>query len=42
MLYTRTLNTDQQTEAVVQRRAFSVMFTKMCYARVWRNNILYH
>ena len=41
MLYTRTLNTDQLTETVVQRRALNVMFNVMCYARMWRNNRLF-
>jgi len=34
MLYTRTLNTDQQTVTVVRRRALSVMFNVICFARV--------
>jgi len=37
-IYTRTLNTDQQTETVVQLR---VMFNTICYARMWRHNSLY-
>ena len=42
MLYTRTLNSDQQTETVVRQRALlSVVFSVVCDARVWRNNGLY-
>jgi len=37
MLHTRTLNTDQQTETVVRRRALSVMVNVICCSRVWRN-----
>jgi len=41
MLYTRKLNTDQQTESLVRRRALSFMFNMISNVRVWRNNRLY-
>jgi len=41
ILCTSTLNTDQQTETVVPRRALSVVFSVMSYVHVWRNNRLY-
>ena len=31
-----------ETETVMRRRTLSVMFNVICYARVWRNNRLYH